>query len=192
MITKRNYIDLLQNRLSGGSTPKDLQKMYGRGSIARVLDFAFNDVCINNSEAAADMSIEYTFTPSSDSQGYFVTLSPQPIAGTLAVFTIYDDKNSYNIQDKLMARGIMTLRGANKFGAILFGNKLRFNTTPVGNVNVTMVPRVSEMGDNDILYGGQVGDAGEVNLFNMILQVLQGEKIQDELNNNAVDSQQQR
>lgn len=192
MITKRNFIDLLQNRLSGGDTPADVRKMYGRGTIARILDFAYADVCINNSEAASDMCIPYTFTPTTDASGYYVTLSPQPIAGTLSVFTIEDSKNSYNVQDKLMSKAISTLRGSNKYGAILFANKLRFNTTPSGDVTVTYVPRVSEMSDNDILYGGQVGDAGEVSIFQMCLSILKTPEYQDELNNNAVDSQQQR
>jgi hypothetical protein len=191
MITKRNYIDLIQNRLNGGAAPKDVQKVYPRGVIARVLDMAFADVVINNSDAAADMSLEFSFTASTDTNGYYITLSPRPISGTLSIYDIYDDKNSYNIQDKVMARGIRDLRTNNKFGAVLFGNKLRLNTTPVGEVKVIYVPRVSEMADDDALYAGEVGDNGEVVLFTRVMTVLQGNAFQDELNNNAIDAQQQ-
>jgi hypothetical protein len=191
MITKRNYIDLIQNRLSGGIVPKDVQKVYPRGVIARVLDMAFADVVINNSDAAADMSLEFSFTASTDANGYYVTLSPRPISGTLSIYDIYDDKNFYNIQDKVMARGIRDLRPNNKLGAVLYGDKLRLNTTPVGSVRVIYVPRVSEMADDDALYAGEVGDNGELMLFTRVMTVLQGKDFQDELNNNAIDAQQQ-
>lgn len=191
MITKRNYIDLIQNRLSGGVVPKDVQKVYPRGVIAKVLDMAFADVVINNSDAAADMSLEFSFTASTDANGYYVTLSPRPISGTLSIYDIYDDKNFYNIQDKVMARGIRDLRDNNKLGAVLYGDKLRLNTTPVGSVRVIYVPRVSEMADDDALYAGEVGDNGELMLFTRVMTVLQGKDFQDELNNNAVDAQQQ-
>ena len=191
MITKKNYIDLIQNRLNGGIVPKDVQKLYPRGVIAKILDMAFSDVVINNSGAAADMSLEYGFTAQTDANGYYVTLSPRPIAGTLSIYDIYDEKNEYNIQDKVMSRAIRTLRDNNKFGAILYGDKLRFNTTPVGEVKIIYVPRVSEMADDDALYAGEVGDNGEIMLFSRVMAVLQGKDFQDELNNNAVDAQQQ-
>jgi hypothetical protein len=190
MITKRNMIDLVQNRLSGGDTPKDLRKMYGRGTIAKILNFAYNDVCINNQDAASDMAIPYTFTPASDASGYYVTLYPQPIAGTLAFFGIDDEKESYQIQDKSMARAISELRGNNKNAAILFANKLRFNKIPTGDVTVTIVPNIYQMQDDDILYAGEVGGHGEMSIFQMCLQILMNPVYQDELNNNAVDAQQ--
>jgi uncharacterized protein (UPF0264 family) len=152
---------------------------------------AFADVVINNSDAAADMSLEFSFTASTDANGYYVTLSPRPISGTLSIYDIYDDKNFYNIQDKVMARGIRDLRPNNKLGAVLYGDKLRLNTTPVGSVRVIYVPRVSEMADDDALYAGEVGDNGELMLFTRVMTVLQGKDFQDELNNNAIDAQQQ-
>jgi hypothetical protein len=190
MITKRNMIDLIQNRLSGGDTPKDLRKMYGRGTIAKILNFAYNDVCINNQDAASDMAIPYTFTPASDTKGYYITLYPQPIAGTLAFFGIEDEKDSYQIQDKTMAKAISELRGSNKGAAILFGSKLRFNKQPTGDVTITIVPNIYQMQDDDILYAGEVGGQGEMSIFQMCLQILMNPVYQDELNNNAVDAQQ--
>lgn len=184
-------IDLVQNRLSGGDTPKDLRKMYGRGTIAKILNFAYNAICINNAKAAADMAIEYTFTPVKNGRFYDVTLYPQPIAGTLSIFQIYDDKTNYNIQDKVMADALTILRGNNKKGAVLYGNRLRFKEKPTGDVVVTQVPNVYQMEDDDILYAGEVGTNGEMELFQMCLQILMNPVYQDELNNNAVDVQQQ-
>ena len=190
MITKRNFIDLLQNRLSGGNAPRDVRKQYGRGTIVKIINFAFNDVCINNQDAASDMAIPYTLTPESDGSGYYITLYPQPIAGTLAFFGIEDEKTQYNIQDKAMSKAINVLRGNNKNAAILFGNKLRFNQKPTGDVTITIVPNIYQMADDDILYAGEVGGRGELAMFQMCLQVLKTPEYQDELNNNAIDAQQ--
>lgn len=192
MITKRNYIDLLQNRLNGGNTPRDLRKMYNRGTITKLVNMVFTDVAINNPDAAADMAIPYTYTPTTDASGYYITLNPMSIAGSQTIFQIQDDKNDYHIQDKVMANAIRVLRGTNKYGAILFGTKLRFNTQPQGDVVVTLVPNVYQMGDDDILYAGELGDSGETKVFQLCLQLLKTPEFQDELNNNAVDAQQGR
>lgn len=190
MITKRNYIDLLQNRLNGGNTPRDKRKMYGRGTITKLVNMVFADVSINNPEAAADMAIPYTYTPAMDATGYYITLSPMSIGGTQTIFQIQDEKNDYHIQDKVMANAIRVMRGTNKYGAILFGTKLRFNTQPQSDVTVTLIPNIYQMADDDILYAGELGDSGEVKIFQLCMQMLQTPEFQDELNNNAVDAQQ--
>jgi hypothetical protein len=164
--------------------------MYGRGTITKLVNMVFADVVRNSTDAAADMAIPYTYTPSTDSSGYYITLNPMPIAGSLSIFQITDEKNDYHIQDKVLANAIRVLRGENKYGAILFGNKLRFNTTPVGDVSVTLVPNVYQMEDDGILYAGELGDSGETKVFQLCLQMLMTPQFQDELNNNAVDAQQ--
>ena len=171
---------------------RDTRKMYGRGTITKLVNMVYADVAINNPDAAADMAIPYTYTPTSDSTGYYVNLSPMSIGGTQTIFQINDDKNDYHIQDKVMANAIRGLRGSNKYGAILFGTKLRFNTQPQGDVTVTLVPNVYQMSDDDILYAGELGDSGETRIFQLCLQLLKTPEFQDELNNNAVDAQQGR
>lgn len=193
MITKRQAIELIQHRLTGGDTPEDLRRLYPRSIISRVLNLALADVVSRDPYEASDMAVPYTFTPATDANGYYVTLSPQPIAGSMAIFSVEDESagdNGYIVQTKAEATAINILRGGNKSAAILFKDKLRFNKKPEGNVIVTMVPNVYQMDDDDILVipSDETGK-GESMLFQMCLQMLATQGIQDDLNNDAIDAQ---
>lgn len=191
MITKRQMIDLIQNRLSGGDTPLDVRKMYPRSVISRVLNFAFADEISRDPYSFSDMSPNYTFTPVTDTNGYYVTLNPLPISGTLSIYTVTDGAgNDYIPQSKAEANAMKTLRSNNNQAAILFGDKLRFNKKPSGDVVVNYIPNIYQMADDDILIVPANEDGrGETKVFAMCLQVLQSPQYQDELNNNNIDAQ---
>jgi hypothetical protein len=196
MITKRQAIELIQHRLTGGDTPEDLRRLYPRSIISRVLNLALADIVSRDPYSASDMAVPYTFTPASDSNGYYVTLSPQPISGTIAIFSVEDESagfNSYSVQTKAESNALSVLRGGNSSAAILFKDKLRFNKKPTGNVIVTMVPNVYQMQDDDVLIvpSNDTG-AGETMLFQACLQLLANQGFQDDLNNDAIDAQTQR
>jgi hypothetical protein len=193
MITKRQVIELIQHRLTGGDTPEDLRRLYPRSIISRVINLALADIVSRDPYEASDMAVPYIFTPANDANGYYVTLSPQPIAGTMAIFTVEDESsgfNSYSVQTKAESNALNVLRGGNNSAAILFKDKLRFNKKPEGNVTVTMVPNVYQMEDDDVLIipSDETG-AGEMMLFQMCMQVLATQGFQDDLNNDSIDAQ---
>jgi hypothetical protein len=193
MITKRQVIELIQHRLSGGDTPEDLRRLYPRSIISRVINLALSDIVSRDPYSASDMAVPYTFTPATDAQGYYVTLSPQPIAGTMAIFTVEDESsgfNAYSVQTKAESTALNVLRGGNNSAAILFKDKLRFNKKPTGDVTVTMVPNVYQMEDDDVLIipSDETGK-GEMMLFQMCMQVLATQGFQDDLNNDSIDAQ---
>lgn len=193
MITKRQAIELIQHRLSGGDTPEDLRRLYPRSIISRVLNLALADIVSRDPYEASDMAVPYTFTPATDANGYYVVLSPQPIAGSMAIFSVEDQStgdNGYIVQTKAEATAINILRGSNKSAAILFKDKLRFNKRPEGDVTVTMVPNVYQMQDDDVLIipSDETGK-GEMMLFQMCLQVLSSQQFQDDISNESIDIQ---
>lgn len=193
MITKRQAIELIQHRLTGGDTPEDLRRLYPRSIISRVLNLALADTVSRNPYEASDMAVPYTFTPANDANGYYVTLTPQPIAGTMAIFSVEDQSsgfNAYSVQTKAESNALNVLRGGNNSAAILFKDKLRFNKKPTGDVTVTMVPNVYQMEDDDVLIipSDETGK-GEMMLFQMCMQVLMSQKFQDDLNNDGIDVQ---
>jgi hypothetical protein len=193
MITKRQVIELIQHRLTGGDTPEDLRRLYPRSIISRVINLALADIVSRDPYEASDMAVPYVFTPANDANGYYVTLSPQPIAGTMAIFSVEDESsgfNSYSVQTKAESNALNVLRGGNNSAAILFKDKLRFNKKPEGNVTVTMVPNVYQMEDDDVLIipSDETG-AGEMMLFQMCMQVLATQGFQDDLNNDSIDAQ---
>lgn len=191
MITKRQMVDLIQNRLSGGDTPIDVRKMYPRSVISRIINFALSDEISRDPYPFSDMAPVYTFDVQTDSAGYYVTLSPKPIVGSLAIYTVVDEAgNDYIPQSKAEAASMKILRGANASAAILFGNKLRFNKKPTGKVDVNMIPNVYEMEDDDVIIVPSNEDGrSEMKIFTMCLQVLMNPQYQDELNNNNIDAQ---
>lgn len=190
MITKRQAIELIQHRLSGGDTPEDMRKLYPRSIISRVLNLALADAVTRDTYLANEMAMNYTFTPEIDTNGSYITLSPRPISGTLSIYTIEDEStndNSYIIQTKAEAQALSVLRGGNKNAAILFNDKIRFNKKPVGDVTVSMIPNVYQMNEDDAL----IVPNAEMALFTMCLQVLASPQFQDELNNSVQDMPQQ-
>jgi len=193
MITKRQAIELIQHRLTGGDTPEDLRRLYPRSVISRVINMALADIVSANPYDASDMAVPYVFTPATDANGYYVTLSPQPVAGSLAIFTVTDEgtgSNEYIIQTKAEANAMKVLRGANSSAAILYNNKLRFNKRPEGDVTVVMVPNVYQMADDDVLiipYNEE--GRGEAMLFQACMQLLATQQYQDDLNNDSIDGQ---
>ena len=193
MITKRQAIELIQHRLTGGDTPEDLRRLYPRSVISRVINLALADIVSANPYDASDMAVPYVFTPATDANGYYVTLSPQPVAGSLAIFTVTDEgtgSNEYIVQTKAEANAMKVLRGANSSAAILYNNKLRFNKRPEGDVTVVMVPNVYQMADDDVLIiPSNESGRGEVGLFQACLQLLATQQYQDDLNNDSIDGQ---
>jgi hypothetical protein len=154
---------------------------------------AIADIVSANPYDASDMAVPYTFTPASDANGYYVILSPQPVAGSLAVFTVTDEStgnNEYIIQTKAEARAMKVLRGENNSAVVFYNNKLRFNKRPEGDVTVVMVPNVYQMEDDDVLIipSNETG-RGEAMLFQTCLQLLASQQYQDDLNNDSVDAQ---
>ena len=193
MITKRQAIELIQHRLTGGDTPEDLRRLYPRSVISRVINMALADIVSANPYDASDMAVPYVFTPATDANGYYVTLSPQPVAGSLAIFTVTDEgtgSSEYIIQTKAEANAMKVLRGVNNSAAILYNNKLRFNKRPEGDVTVVMVPNVYQMADDDVLIiPSNESGRGEVGLFQACLQLLATQQYQDDLNNDSIDGQ---
>jgi hypothetical protein len=154
---------------------------------------ALADTVSRNPYEASDMAVPYTFTPANDANGYYVTLTPQPIAGTMAIFSVEDQSsgfNAYSVQTKAESNALNVLRGGNNSAAILFKDKLRFNKKPTGDVIVTMVPNVYQMEDDDVLIipSDETGK-GEMMLFQMCMQVLSAPGFQDDLNNDGIDAQ---
>jgi hypothetical protein len=193
MITKRQAIELIQHRLTGGDTPEDLRRLYPRSVISRVINMALADIVSANPYDASDMAVPYVFTPATDANGYYVTLSPQPVAGSLAIFTVTDEgtgNNEYIIQTKAEANAMKVLRGTNNSAAILYNNKLRFNKRPEGDVTVVMVPNFYQMADDDVLIipSNEMG-RGEGYLFQVCMQLLASQQYQDDLNNDSIDAQ---
>ena len=137
MITKRNFIDLLRNRLSGGTSPQDMDKMYPYGVVSKIVNLGMADVVRSNPSVSFDMAIEYEYEVKSDSNGYYIDLTPQPIIGVDSIYMITDEGgNSYDSQDKVTASALKIMRGNNnKDAAIYFRNKIRFNRKPVGPVS---------------------------------------------------------
>jgi hypothetical protein len=193
MITKRQAIELIQHRLTGGDTPEDLRRLYPRSVISRVINMALADIVSANPYDASDMAVPYVFTPATDANGYYVTLSPQPVAGSLAIFTVTDEGtgiNEYIIQTKAEANAMKVLRGANSSAAILYNDKLRFNKRPEGDVTVVMVPNVYQMADDDVLIiPSNESGRGETALFQACMQLLSTQQYQDDLNNDSIDGQ---
>lgn len=185
MITKRQFLEVVCDRLSGGPAFADTKDNYPLPLIARFVDMAIPQILNADPYSLSEMSIPRTFTPASDDNGHYVTMNPAPAAGIIAITEIYDEKGDFYIQDKSTSAAFKILRGSNKNGAVLFANKLRLNRTPEGSVSVTYVPLISQMSDNDQII---LAD-GELPLYDVIVRgVMMLDRMKaDKTNNDLTD-----
>lgn len=190
MITKRRFLEVVRDRLSGGPAFADEAKNYPLPLIAHFVDMAMPTVLLNGQLTQGEMSVAYEFTPAQDSNGYYITLNPSPVAGILAILSASDDNGDFYVQDKATAQAFKTLRGSNKDAAILFAkNKLRFNRTPTDTVYMDYVPLISQMADDDQIKLSD--EIGELDLYGVVadavIKYTRGNS--DKTNNDLTDPQ---
>lgn len=188
MITKRQLLELIQARLNGGETPRDRRRVFPIAEISRIVNFGLSD-CVTKGGRGSDatvseLQLEYDFTPTSDSVGWYVTVTPKPISGGISIYSVEDDEKTYTCCDKSMYRSIDAMGQDTSSLAVYSVGKIRFNEKPKGNVTVSLIPNVYEMQDDDIIIYAADSEGGAMAFFNMCLQVISGEMPIDEKNNN--------
>lgn len=191
MIIKRVFIEVIQDRLSGGPASADMPDKYPEQMIERMVDMAMPMV-IESSPKSMRMAVKKSFTASSDSGGYYITLDPSPCAHVAAINTASDNNGQFYVIDENTHNAFKVLRtqNSNKNAAILFGNQLRLNRTPSGQVNMTYVPLISEMADDDqIIIPTSEDGMSELAFYDAITKaILSTDKFWNEkTNNNLID-----
>ena len=186
MITKRQLIETIQNRLASGDVTEDIKGKYPYQVIAYVLNLAYTDAVFGNPNAKKDLSVRYSSEVTCSHGQYSVKLPVLPLLGSEGVTYVEgSDCTWYPIRMGSTENRMMNLikPQTNLITCYLRGKKIYFNQKPTDTVSFDIVPNVAEMDDEDIIsIPGQ-----ESAIYNMVIQmIMQTNTKPEEVYNNAV------
>lgn len=157
MITKRNLIDTLQNRLTGGDCPDDLKGLYHPQILEQVIQGVFSDVIANNPQLYRELGVGYSLTRSEQTVGgetkWVADLSVSPLQGSKSVLYVYgcDENDWYTIIQGKYGNHMMRILKPSRcrIGTYYEDGKLVFTDKPHETMTAYIVPNVSDMEDDD-------------------------------------------
>jgi hypothetical protein len=155
LITKRDLIVTLQNRLSGGDCPDDIKGKYHPQALERVCDMVFSELVSNDMNLAKDLAIPYTLTPT-EVNGEWQAPIPIPLAiNAKSIILVYgcDPSDWYNVQDSILGHSIMTVLKPYSGRVSLYplGEVFKFTRKPNATVTAFLIPNISAMNDDDMV-----------------------------------------
>ena len=185
MITKRQFLELIQDRLVGGPAKADESKSYPLPMISRIVDIILPSFLMQFPDSVNDISV--TDEISVPAGATSVSLSKRPIMGAYSFAYVGDEQGQVEVRDLGMDKALFRLNPNNKRVIVLGNGKtiyVRFK--PLGILSVSYVPLVSDMSDDDT-----IDLNGEGEMFAAICQMVRmNEKfLNDKLNNDLVDPQ---
>lgn len=185
MITVRQFLELVQDRLVGGPAKADERKNYPIPMISRMTDMILPSFLAKNPDALNDMCIDEEFEIPNGATSF--ELRKRPIAGTYSFVYASDDQGQVEVRDIGTDKQLRKLNPSVK-RVVVIGNGrttyLRFK--PVGKLVLTYVPFITDMSNDDV-----IDLNGEGELFALLCQAIRmNEKfLNDKLNNDLVDPQ---
>lgn len=151
MISKRKFIELVQDRLSGGDATMDVQGKFSYGAIEAVTNIVLSDIVANNRSLAEQFALTSNYSVSENK----VLLSIKPILGMKGIIFI---NSSFGMIPTTMGVGeasIMSIimPSMTKYAKNIVGNYLFFvglNTNnPIVNIDLSVVPDFESMDEDD-------------------------------------------
>lgn len=183
MISKRQFLELIQDRLVGGPAKADERKNYPLPMISRVVDIVLPSLLRMNPDAINAMSIsEDVVVPDGATS---VTLGKRPVMGVYSFAYAGDETGQVEVRDLGMDKALFRMNPNNKRVVVLGNGKtLYVRFRPLGVLNVSYVPLVSDMSDNDTLDLNGEGD-----IFKMICELVRmnDKFLNDKTNNDLID-----
>lgn len=186
MITKRQLVETIQNRLASGDVTDDLRGKYPYQVISYVLNLAYTDAVFSNPNAKKDLSVRYEASVSCKNGQYSAILPVLPLLGSEGVVYVEGEGCVwYPIRMGSTENRMMNLikPQTDKVTCYIVGKKIFFNQKPTDKVFMDIIPNVAQMDDDDVItIPGQ-----EAALYNMVIQMIQQTSTRpEEVYNNAV------
>lgn len=190
MITKRNLIDTLQNRLVGGDCPDDLKGLYPEQILEQIVQGVFSDVLAKSPMMMKQLGIAYEVTPvQNSSQKWVAPLTVKPLQGSQSILYAYgcDENDWYTIIQGRYNNFVMGILkpGRCRIGTYYEDGGLVFTDKPNATVTAYLVPNVSDMEeDEEIILPGNESVFFDA-CFRLIKQM--GVNPTETINNTKVD-----
>lgn len=180
MITKRVFIEVCQDRLSGGDATMDVRGKYDYRVIEQVLSVVFSDIASSDRSLLSAMS--YPFVQ--EVKANKTTLPVRPVLGMKGIVSIEKDGVLIPVSNNQEQSYLMSVLNTqlSSYARFLVGNTLFFQGVE-GEVIVNMIPIASDLDEDDNLV---VEDMFEV-LLGKVLQYMQAQRPKEVKDNSVSD-----
>ncbi len=178
MITKKELITTCQVKLAGGDAPADVRGVYHPITIENMLGMIFDDLVNDDPQMAEQMALEFPVTATSSA----FTLTKQP-SSTSAMYELTFGGEVFNVAN---AHEYGTYRRINPSLLVfkvdgLNGTLSKQPVNPSGTI--LYIPRFRSLAQSDSI----MLERNMTKMFDMLVQRLRQEEIQEKLNNSVRD-----
>jgi len=178
MITKKELITTVQVKLAGGDAPADVRGVYHPITIENMISMIFDDLINDDPQTASQMALEFPVTAASS----LFTLTKQP-ASVSGIFDLTFGGEVFNIAD---THDFGTYRRINPSLLVFKVNGLAgtLSKQPVNpSGTILYIPRFKSLAQTDSI----MLEKNLTKMFDMVIQRLRQEEIQEKLNNSVRD-----
>ena len=151
-MTKRQLIELIQERLASGDVPNDILGRYKYNTIAALLDIVFQEASTADNDLTQNMAIPYTVGVTCTYGKYTSTLPVSPIAGNKSVKYATDDccNNYFARQSEDQNLFLSTIKKMGKPEFYVRGKQVNWTSQPLSdNITFYIIPSFLDSGEDD-------------------------------------------
>lgn len=178
MITKKELITTCQVKLAGGDAPADVRGVYHPITIENTLGMIFDDLVNDDPQIASQMALEFPVTATNAT----FTLTKQP-ASVSATYELNFGGETFNVAD---THDFITYRRINPSLLVFKINGLNgtLSKQPVNpSGTILYIPRFRSLAQTDSI----MLEKNLTKMFDMLVQRLRQEEVQEKLNNSVRD-----
>lgn len=151
-MTKRQLIELIQERLASGDVPNDILGRYKYNTIAALLDIVFQEASTADNELTQNMAVPYTVGVTCAYGKYTSTLPVSPIAGNKSVKYATDDccNNYFARQTEDQNLFLKTIKKMGKPEFYVRGKQVNWSSQPLSeNITFYIIPSFLDSSEDD-------------------------------------------
>jgi hypothetical protein len=151
-MTKRQLIELIQERLASGDVPNDILGRYKYNTIAAILDIVFQEASTADNELTQNMAVPYTVGVTCANGKYTSVLPVSPIAGNKSVKYATDDccNNYFARQTEDQNIFLSTIKRMGKAEFYVRGKQVNWTAEPLSeNITFYIIPSFLDSSEDD-------------------------------------------
>jgi hypothetical protein len=151
-MTKRQLIELIQERLASGDAPNDILGRYKYNTIAALLDIVFQEAATADNELTQNMATPYTVSVTCANGKYTSVLPVSPIAGNKSVKYATDDccNNYFARQTEDQNLFLRTIKRMGKPEFYVRGKQVNWTSQPLSdNITFYIIPSFLDSAEDD-------------------------------------------
>lgn len=188
-MTKRQLIELIQERLASGDVPNDLLGRYKYQTISALISVIYQQLSNTDTALLDNMVMPYDYTVTQEGSTYIVNLDVSPSTGPSSLKYITDCCGNiyYSRQSSDQNLFLNRIKNMSKPEFYVRGKKVIWTCSPNSDtVTVYMIPNFIDMGeDEEVVMPSSVGS-----ILSAVIELMRSTDVKPEevINNSSEDN----